>query len=779
MPEIKDQMRQSAGSSKRNSINATWTALAPVIFLVFTSLLVFVPWRRPFKTVAGLSSLRVDLSYLLTMPQLFLDKAQYGPDIVFTYGPLGWICCNWTPFKLHPWAIVLGIALSLVFSAGMYYLIGLSALRYRWWTLAPLFVLGSMVLEGFTDYYWISFALLAAVFYVRGGRITFLTAALACSAALVGLVKFTFLMMGLVCFGVLALWDILRKQPPRLSFLFALSLIFFWFLAGQNPVHLPIWILRCVELSSSYGEAMAKGFYQPYRGVDVAIFLVGALVPLGTMLWNRRQAPALWVLAMCFGAAAFMQHKHAWGGNQIENAAITLLFLGLFYVCLIVQWSRATAFAMLLGVLAPCVILVRYDALPLYDYLKPVYTAERILQMARTLMGQISAATDGYEPLLASVRNTVPLPGITGSADAIPNISGVIAAYHKTLSYRPRPAYLGINAHTAKLAQANGTFLKSSQAPDWLLFEVEPEGERFNKRYPASVEGPAWLEAITRYEVSNFVGNIAVMSKREPKTFRMSSVIQHTVSMGEPLQVPPGLIWAEMDIRRTAFGHLTEFLYKTPHVLMEIKTDIGAVHEFQLLSNVARGGFILSPFINTTDEFTALAHGELQNLDAITSLRVRVDGPQMMYAPMVEVKLARVEFEDKAPQGPPDAVKSLRRTATGAQTCMFPPELQWDSQAAKRVLLAHAPCDIQREVTGGELHLGYGLRDDSQNSDGAEFQVRQNGRIIWSQQVKPGSGEQRAVVPVARGTVRLITLPGPSGSNAYDHTYWSEVDDRR
>ena len=37
--------------------------------------------------------------------------------------------------------------------------------------------------------------------------------------------------------------------------------------------------------------------------------------------------PALWVVAVCLGAAVFLQHKHAWGGNQIENAAITLLFL--------------------------------------------------------------------------------------------------------------------------------------------------------------------------------------------------------------------------------------------------------------------------------------------------------------------------------------------------------------------------------------------------------------------------------------------------------------------
>jgi hypothetical protein len=354
-------------------------------------------------------------------------------------------------------------------------------------------------------------------------------------------------------------------------------------------------------------------------------------------------------------------------------------------------------------------------------------------------------------------------------------------AFHDRLDYRPRPAFLGINAHTAKLARLNAEFIKSERGPHWLLFEIEPEGQRVNNRYPGSVEAPGMLETLANYQLVRTVANSAVMQRRSPRNYRLVPLTSHQLSFDETLRLSEHrLIWAQMRIDRSWLGAALDFVYKIPHVVLDITTASGRRLEYQLLPDVASAGFVLSPFLNSTDDFKAVATDAVDRLDHVDSMRVRVDGPAAMYARRIGVELSWLDFAGAPPPADPLILEHLRRLAAKVGPCQFSPEIQWDERAHVNVLVAHAPCEIADDVTGQRLHLRFGLRDGIPAGDGAEFQVVQEGRVLWSADVLPGTGEHQAEVTVRPGKILLKTLPGrrAGSTNVYDHTYWSLVEER-
>src|SRR3954447_18673762 len=53
------------------------------------ALVVLVPWRPDPPPLSNLGDIRIDVSYMLALPEIERQQLQFGPHIDFTYGPLG------------------------------------------------------------------------------------------------------------------------------------------------------------------------------------------------------------------------------------------------------------------------------------------------------------------------------------------------------------------------------------------------------------------------------------------------------------------------------------------------------------------------------------------------------------------------------------------------------------------------------------------------------------------------------------------------------------------
>src|SRR5207244_821246 len=95
------------------------------------------------------------------------------------------------------------------------------------------------------------------------------------------------------------------------------------------------------------------------------------------------------------------------------------------------------------------------------------------------------------------------------------------------------------------------------------------------------------------------------------KTVFGAPVSRVTARIGSLIQLPheDGPLWAEIDLKPTFFGKLGLFVLKIPQVQITLILEDGRVVHHLYIAAMGRRGFLLSPYIQTTDDFASLAAG--------------------------------------------------------------------------------------------------------------------------------------------------------------------------
>ena len=79
---------------------------------------------------------------------------------------------------------------------------------------------------------------------------------------------------------------------------------------------------------------------------------------------------------------------------------------------------------------------------------------------------------------------------------------------------------------------------------------------------------------------------------------------------GESLTIPngPGPIWCELDIRENFLGRLTRLVWGQPPLFMRLIPTAGSTQQEddRIIPSMARGGFLLSPLVDSSDGFREL-----------------------------------------------------------------------------------------------------------------------------------------------------------------------------
>ena len=116
----------------------------------------------------------------------------------------------------------------------------------------------------------------------------------------------------------------------------------------------------------------------------------------------------------------------------------------------------------------------------------------------------------------AGIRLFNPLPKVSGTVDLYPNELANIFA--NDLPYNPRPIPQSFSAYTAKLAQINAAHLRTKDAADSILFDINP----IDKRLSSMEDGLSWPEILTRYDIKNFEKRYLLLEKRaEPRSYQL------------------------------------------------------------------------------------------------------------------------------------------------------------------------------------------------------------------------------------------------------------------
>ena len=612
-----------------------WLAGATALIYVFSRFL-------PGPLLFHYSNSNLDFSWEQTLHRAFEQHWQSGRDIVFPYGPWGFLSGGYYP-PTFAISVIVWTILSLVFWWAGWRVAGHFSNNklFSWCWLVGFAGVAGMPVEQNFDLRVIALVmlLLFLYFFVEGRSVTAIQVLLVVSLGMLSLAKFNCLVETMIVVGVIAADNVSRQRRfPWIALLFAGSVLFFWAAAGQRLDSIGPYLCNSWRITGGYTEAMMQAGDQEIQ--DAAGFLLAGtlLVALtGYVAWQRQRYFGM-VPLIGLGAILFLTFKHGYVRQDDVHkidAALTLLLAAL--ACLAVTWPVLQREKPWLGwatlILLDGILFFSSSAFNI-EYPKDrmlaqwvrTFSVRSILAPAK-LLGDTENLRKAYEGyLVVKIGNDFPIPPLTGDVDVYPWNQAALFAHG--LRYHPRPVIQSYSAYTPELAELNAAYLRSDRAASNILFEIR----LVNDRYPSLDDGRSWPELLTRYDIRDTNGTFVLLKRSAvPREYHLTPFQDLAVHFGEPVMLPDttnGPIWAEMEINKTILGSAVSTFYKPPVLTLAVSLRDGRQLCYHLIPGMVRNGFLLSPLIQNTPSFISLAAadgwGDLAGLE-VTSVTVSAD----------------------------------------------------------------------------------------------------------------------------------------------------------
>ena len=761
-------------------------------FLVLTAIAFSLP---------GFPASELDTSWRMALGKFFVDGRQFGTEIVFTYGPLGFVMGKtywggqWA--SLLAWHAVQAAVFSGIvywhgyrltgytrtFFFGFFFLLGLSY-QDAMHQIIVAFAGLELIRQSHTPWRWSSVAWLALL-------------------AALSLVKFTNLLLAvflvLLAAGV-ELWNRRRFLALRLPAIFVGLFLVGWMLCGQHVGNIPAYLRSSWEISQGYQDAM--GFSCPprqlYLGLAV-LLLVGTAMLLNLLTHPERVR----VTALTLGTSAFiyLNWKHGFiraDGHQIGfyYAALTVIVTAPLMLEDAPRFKLARQ--LMLGV-AGLISLIGIDTV-LPGVVRGAFgaTEQKINQNVSFVLG-LGPDRSLYDTRLQTEKDALSLLKtkalVKRSTVDVLGYEQAVALFND-FNYQPRPVFQGYSAYTPYLSRLNYDYYASDRAPEFVLFKLQSIDYRL-----ATMDDPHALRLLIQRYTYLFTEQGFTVWQRKPgrfdaATFEPKPIRSTTIKLGQKLDIADLAsqhLWVEIDYHFSLLGKLRRFLFKPVLVNLRITDDKGIESVHRLPQPIGQAGFMLNPVIDDLLDFMRAAGGVPKR--HATSIVIET-APQDSDCVQDEIKVSLFSMPAS------DAGTNYFKEADHALFHMFmdapvsyeslnPPNE--DVIDKRRVMIMHAPSEMIFEVPAGatEINGAYGFvpgaYSNGGKTNGAEFVIH------WSSGGEPVVLLERFLDPVNRvgdrglqkfsvklpkstGRVFLRVNPGPFGQFAWDWTGWTGIE---
>lgn len=626
---------------------------AGVILYVFSR---FIPCELvyDYQVINGL-----DNGWIQGLHVAFAAHMQFGRDIVFTYGPWGFLAGGYYPPTFPVSVMAWGILALIFLCAGWRLARHFSDNRLvAWLWLVGFTAAASIPAGGDFNARLVAWGVLLLFlhFFVEERAFTPIQALLVLSLGCLSLVKFTGLMESVMLVAVIAADNIFRhRRFPWIVPLWAAGFLFFWVLAGQHLSSLGAFLGNSWQIAGGYTEAMMQTRKTEVHNAVCFLLIALALCALtGRIAWVRRRF--LGVLPVAgLGSILFIVFKLGYIRNDQHELTSTLALVLISLACLAVagsgnkQMAGAAACLLIVSLLfASSVFNLWLPGDGLRKQLAGTFSTHSLLApFAGPLTGYLRS---DYEKNLATERTGHPLPPIKGETDLYSYAQTVLFAH--ALPYQPRPIIQSYSAYTPGLAEMNAAHLRTARAAGNILFAIQPLDERF----PSLDDGLSWPELLTLYDIkgrSDDGGTFLLLSRSAaPREFRLTPLQNASAHFGETITLPAatnGPVWVEIEIKKSLAGTVVSTLYKPPVLMLTVSLQDHTQHRFRLVPGMAGGGFLLSPLIADNRSFAALASTGRRDLTGLEVVSLTISastgsGSTRCYQSPMPVRFYRLDY---------------------------------------------------------------------------------------------------------------------------------------
>jgi hypothetical protein len=723
---------------------------------------------------------------------------QFGKDIIFTWGPWGFLNnyihlgeTGATTKLLWETLGKLGIATALVVLTRRLPLINqvlfvLGCVCFSWLFLDTIFlvlitliVLTALMQEDTT--WWESLVWMLVLGFL-------------------GQFKFTYTLFGGVGIGAATGLRLLRRQWKAAAWLgagFPTLYVLLWLASGQNPDNLYPFFRLSFQVSTGYADAM--GINEP-----LPVFLCGTALVLTCgvfvyRLFSKHIDRPFGIAATAYLALTwYVVWKHGYVradshvfGFYTYTLLLALILPPLCFPSTRWHWFYAAA------VLAVACIEIFEAGLPARC---PQVAWARFKENYRTLF-HISSLPERWRQEYEQAQQTAQLPAVQkevgrASIDVFNYNQGV--ALLNNLNYRPRPVFQSYSAYTPKLMARNLKFYQSDRAPEYVLWRHLS----IDARYPTT-DDALLIPELPRIYQPEFEENDYLLLKRRPGThaepLKRELLLTRSLHLGETLELPVSFeraIWFQARLPLNKLGQLRALLYKPPLIRLVAKDNHGTEYVWRLLPRIAEEGFLLSPLLETQGDFASFMRGRGRKW--IRSLRLESPRPDREFWARIwdcaEIRLyalpgLEIYHSLTMQEWVEEGICNQVPTSAHAN---LPPETF--AIGTNRALFLHAPSSISFKPADDITQLSgtFGIRDGAfqgeGQTNGVDFVVEQtladgSTALLLKRPLRPlqaanDRGPQTFTVALKPETNRQITLrflPGENDDSRWDWSYLANL----
>ncbi len=769
--------------------------------LLGTLVLITIP-RLPLGT-------DLDSAWCAVLGYAHEQGLQFGTDLTFTYGPLGFL----TTLYFSPYAPVLRVVVDAFLCFGV--IMGASLLAWRlpsvWrWLWLAVFVFFAANNEPRTDLLvdlgLLGWGLLCLV--ETGPRLPVYLGILALLGAFGALAKVTYLFAALLTV-VMVTCDLLLRRRVKLGlglvFGFLGGFLLGWLSLGQHLGNLTPFLRHALTMTRGYGGAMAlDAFPQLWLPsllmllTTVAVVLVRVLAAdaiAGQRHWPRRMVLLAWS-----GLLLALVWKHGQVRAERDHLEVLIGFIPVLALGLDAVpggglfWRRISRIAAIAGcglaTIALCLLFAGHVGA---RFTRPfTLLARNVGQLCRP--GRYLREMREFQQ---AERMAADLPRVRErTRGASTDVFGNDQAYaiFNALKYRPRPVFQSYAAYSRALEALNEQAYLRPTAPEYVLFRLQAIDDRF-----PTLEDAALLPLLlANYTPVDVEGPFMLLHARQKAPVRRTLLRETTVAIGEQIDLQAfgnWQLWLEVTLEPSWLGWLRKIFYRPPEVLLGVwcLAPTLRVARFHAPPPMLAAGFLANPLqLDNSDVMDLYAGNAVTRAAAYTvepapgserfwknSVRVRVFRVENQLGKCSSPDLARLMKFPGFEVAPTDVLSVMTSIVqvSGKPALLVPPggSLRFTLPPGKSTITGRYGFAPAAYLLGGATP-GAEFRIEEERADGTR-------RLLHSQTLRPvGNADDRGMrtfsVSCPGGGPRKILLramPVPEGPSRWDYTCWAGV----
>ncbi len=552
----------------------------------------------------------LDNSYALAFNYFFASGVQIGKDILFTYGPLGFL--EWPQPQgnnlLYANVIYSSVHLASISALLWLGMVGRS-LRGQ---------IGVIALVLFLSYLLSAFMYLKLVFLIAtllllhyATRQAWIFAVAVSLTVLAVLIRSTYGILSLLMLFSYSFYIAYVQREPKFIVgavvgLFTVT-VAAWLVIYGNFSGLFSYIRGVLEFSTGNSSAMTLNPQNNWLVLTAFACLV-LYLPFSV---DQKEARVAYII-LGLSVVAFLKYAFSREGWSLNYSFVYILAAFSLFILFVPNLRMKHYVIILTALVLFSVNMKKVGGFNSFGYIKTqiksnfenrnsVDIVKALINYENQAQILLAESVKRLEPQKLSEQTRTVIGKST--VDAYPyEISYVMA---NGFNWSPRPVIQSYISYTPYLDRQNAHFFQTEKAPDYLLWEAPQgniEADSIDTRYVLNDEPLAIFEILGRYSPLALDGKVVIMKKNGQQGFMLPQIEGEQLSQwGKWIEVlrPPACaaLRSRLDFSRTLVGKLKRAIYKEEEFYVEYKLENGNIQKHRFVIDNAVSGVWVSPYV--------------------------------------------------------------------------------------------------------------------------------------------------------------------------------------